>query len=34
MSCYKILQIKVLSSAVVPGLRLTYIPKSQYQFMC
>lgn len=33
-SCFKLLQVKVISSAIVPTVQLNYIPKSQYQFYC
>jgi hypothetical protein len=32
-SCTKLLWVRVISSAVVPGVKVIYLPKSQYQFM-
>lgn len=33
-SCFKLLQVKVISSSIVPSVQLNFIPKSQYQFYC
>lgn len=30
--CSKLLQIKVIKSDVVPGIRVSFVPKSRYQF--
>lgn len=33
MNCHKLLWVRVISSSVVPGVRVNYLPKSQYQFL-
>jgi len=33
MNCHKLLWVRVVSSSVVPGVRVNYLPKSQYQFL-
>ncbi len=33
MNCHKILWVRVVSSAVVPGVKVNFLPKSQYQFL-
>lgn len=33
MDCHKLLWVRVISSIIVPGVRVNYLPKTQYQFM-
>ena len=32
--CSKLLWVRVISSDVIPGVRVNYMPKSKYQFLC
>ena len=31
--CHKLLWIRVIRSAIVPGVRVNFLPKSKYQFL-
>lgn len=32
--CNKALWVRVIDSSVVPGVRINYLPRSKYQFLC